>query len=119
MLNLAKPVEFSAEPDTCTSVLSFPFGVHSFLKRAKMVLVWLAFPIDGPQSATQKPIESAPAYPTQCTLPPHPPDPPFRFFKGLVLKLIFAYLNRHFHALVVLADLDLDWKMITESENKL
>ena len=31
-LLLAGPVEFSAEPDTSTSVLSFPFGVYSFLK---------------------------------------------------------------------------------------
>ena len=30
--NLAKPVEFSAEPDTRTNVLSFPLGVYSFLK---------------------------------------------------------------------------------------
>ena len=32
MLNFAKPVEFSAEPDTRTSVLSSPLGVHSIIK---------------------------------------------------------------------------------------
>ena len=36
MPNLAKLVEFSAEPDTCINVLSFPLGVYSFLKRSKM-----------------------------------------------------------------------------------
>ena len=33
--NLAKPIEFSAEPDMRTDVLSFPLGVYSFLKRSK------------------------------------------------------------------------------------
>jgi len=35
ILLLAEPVEFSAEPDTNTSILSFPLGVYSFLKRSK------------------------------------------------------------------------------------
>ena len=35
ILLLAEPVEFSAEPDTSTSVLSFLLGVYSFLKRSK------------------------------------------------------------------------------------
>ena len=30
VLNLAKPVEFSAEPDTCTRVVSFPLGVYVY-----------------------------------------------------------------------------------------
>jgi len=36
LLNFAKPVEFSAEPDTRTSVLSSPLGVHSIIKQGKM-----------------------------------------------------------------------------------
>ena len=32
---LAEPVEFSAEPDTSTSVLSFPLGAYNFLKQSK------------------------------------------------------------------------------------
>ena len=35
LLNFTKPVEFSAEPDTHTSVLSSPLGVHSIIKRSK------------------------------------------------------------------------------------
>ena len=30
VLNLANPVEFSAEPDTYTSVVSFPLGVYGY-----------------------------------------------------------------------------------------
>ena len=41
LLNLAKPVKFPAEPDTRVSLLSFPLGVYSFLKRSKTVLVRL------------------------------------------------------------------------------
>ena len=63
MLNIAKPVEFSAEPDPSTSVLSFPLDVYSFLNKAK----WengsrVAIPINAHQNANQKPIESAPVY---------------------------------------------------------
>ena len=36
LLNLAKPVEFSAEPGAHTSILSFLLGVCSFLKQSKM-----------------------------------------------------------------------------------
>ena len=35
ILLLAEPVEFSAEPDTSTSVLSFPLGAYNFLKQSK------------------------------------------------------------------------------------
>ena len=35
LLKLAKPVKFSAEPDTHASLLSFALGVHSFLKRSE------------------------------------------------------------------------------------
>ena len=80
LLNLAKPVEFFAEPDTRTSVLSFPLSVYSFLKRSKktkMVLVRLAHPINAHHNVNQKPIGSAPAYWVQCTLPPHPFTRPF------------------------------------------
>ena len=38
----------------------------------KTALVRLAFPITAHQNAIQKPIESAPAYLAQCTLPPQP-----------------------------------------------
>ena len=55
ILLLAEPVEFSAEPDTSTNVLSFQNEA-----KAKTVLVRLAIP--------QKPIGSAPVYHAQCTL---------------------------------------------------
>ena len=49
----------------------------------------LAFPINAHQNANQKSIGSAPSYWAQCTLPPPAdvPDPPFRFFEGLVPRL--------------------------------
>ena len=55
----------------------------------KTVLMHLAFPINTRQNANQKLIGSAPAYLVQYTLSPaNLPDPPFRFFEGLVLRLI-------------------------------
>ena len=69
------PVEFSAEPDSRTSVLSFPLGVYSFLKWSKtgrrLILVWLPFSISTHQNDL-KPIGSVPAYRPQCTLAAHP-----------------------------------------------
>ena len=52
---IAEPIEFSAEPDTSTNVLSFQNEA-----KAKTVLVRLAIP--------QKRIGSAPVYQVQCTL---------------------------------------------------
>ena len=72
MLNLAKPAEFSAEPDTSTSVLSLPLGVCKTKQNAKRVLVQLAIPINVHQNANHKPIRSAPVYRAQCTLSSHP-----------------------------------------------
>ena len=91
MLNLAKPVEFSAhaEPDSSR----FPAWCSQLSKtnpNAKTVLVQLVFPINVHQNANQRPIGSAPAYHVQCTLPPQPiyqTLPPFRFFEGLVPRL--------------------------------
>ena len=72
--NLAKPIEFSAEPDMRTDVLSFPLGVYSFLKRSKHEGGSRAISISNKrhQNANQQPIGSAPAYQAQCTLPPCP-----------------------------------------------
>ena len=67
MLNLTKPVEFSAESDMSPSVLSFLLGVYSFLN-VTTVLVLLPFPVDTHQNANQKPIGSAPANRTQYTV---------------------------------------------------
>ena len=66
MPNLAKSVEFSAEPDTSTNVLSFLLAVYSLLKRSK----------------TRK--QSGAVY---TSTPADVPDPPFRFFEGLVPRL--------------------------------
>ena len=65
-----------------------------------MFPVRLAFPINAHQNANQKPIGSAPSYRVQRTLPP---DPPFRFFEGLVprlckgCKLVFMQMCACFH----------------------
>ena len=74
MLNLAKSVEFSAEPDTSTNVLSFSLAVQlsKTKQNVKTVLVRLPFPINAHQNANQKPIGSAPSYQAQCTLPLRP-----------------------------------------------
>ena len=71
MPNLAKSVEFFAEPDACTNVLPFPLACLQLSKmkqNTKTVLVWLAFPIN----TNQKPIRSAPAFRAQCAFPPQP-----------------------------------------------
>ena len=55
-LQISKPVEFCAEPDTHTSILFFPAWClqHSKTKQsAKTVLVWLAFPINAHQNVTE------------------------------------------------------------------
>ena len=61
MLNLAKPVEFSAEPNTCSYKGSiFPawcLYLSKTKQNANMVLMRLAFPINPHQNANQKPIE--------------------------------------------------------------
>ena len=74
MLNIANLVEFYAEPDTRTSVLSFPLDVYKTKQNVKMVLVRLAFPINTYQNANQNAIRSVPGYQAQCTctLPPDP-----------------------------------------------
>ena len=51
--------------------------------------MWLAFPKNAHQNANQKPIGSAPAYRAQCTLSPQQfTRASFRFFKGLVPRLV-------------------------------
>ena len=75
LLNLAKPVEFSAEPDTRTNFLSssaWCLQLSKMKQNAKTAIVRLGFPINAHLNANQKPIGSAPSYRTQCTLPPQP-----------------------------------------------
>ena len=87
MLNLANPVEFSAEPDPSTTVLSFPFDVYSFLNKAKHENGSRVVS-NSNKHTSEKPIKSAPVYWAQFTLPPHPIYlPPFQFFEGLVPRL--------------------------------
>ena len=66
ILLIAKSAEFSTEPDTSTNVLSFLLAVYSLLKRSK----------------TRK--QSGAVY---TSTPADVPDPPFRFFEGLVPRL--------------------------------
>ena len=81
----------SAEPDTHTSLLSFPFGVYSFLRQSKHKDGSRAVSISDEthQNANQKLIRSAPAYRAQCTLPPHLIYQTllFNFIEILVLRL--------------------------------
>ena len=76
MSNLAKPMEFSAEPDILLdqhSIFSaWCLQLSKMKHNGKTVLVQLAVPINTNQNANQKPIGSAPAYWAQCTLPPQP-----------------------------------------------
>ena len=90
MLTFRSQLELSAEPDTHKSVLIFPAWCSQLSEtklNAKMALVRLAFLINAHQNANQKSIGSAPAYRAECTHPADLPDPPFRFFEGLVPRL--------------------------------
>ena len=92
MLNFAKPVEFSAEPDTRTSVLASPLGVHSIIKRSKTRE-------NGSRAVSISNKRTSECYSKdnrKCAFipgavytstPADVPDPPFRFFEGLVPRL--------------------------------
>ena len=88
MLNFAKPVEFSAEPDMYKrSIFPAWCSQHYKMKQnAKTVLVRLAFPINAHQNANQKPVGSVPSYRAQCTVPPQPMCQTL-LFEGLVPRL--------------------------------
>ena len=55
-------------------------------QNAKTVPVRLAFPINAHQNANQKPIGSVTGA-VYTSTPANLPDPPFRFFEGLVPRL--------------------------------
>ena len=91
MPNLAKPVEFSAKPDTCTSVLSFPLGISKTKQNAKMVLVWLAILIRMLiKSQSEVRLHTGRMY---TSTPSHLPDSPFQFLEGLVPRLCYTHLS--------------------------
>ena len=93
MPNLAKPVEFSAKPDTRTSVLSFPLGISKTKQNAKTVLVRLTILI---RMLIKSQLEVRLHTGRTCmytSTPSHLPDPPFRFLEGLVPRLCHTHLG--------------------------
>ena len=89
MLNFAKPVEFSAEPDMYKrSIFPAWCSQHYKMKQnAKTVLVRLAFPINAHQNAKASRKCAFILGAVYSSTPADVPDPPFQFFEGLVPRL--------------------------------